>query len=113
MTIGTDMPHTINVEASNVLGDLAARIKVEHAPTEFGEVSVSAESDLASGIVTAVADLPARRNPARVLLRLRLPEGFRINTARAGGHAVRLTDRETVDLSGMSGRVRVEATVAR
>jgi hypothetical protein len=90
-----------------------ARIQVEHAPTEFGEVSLRAQSELASGIVTVVADLPAWRAPARVLLRLRLPEGFRINAVRSNGHAMRLADRETVDLSRMSGRVQIEAAVVR
>jgi hypothetical protein len=90
-----------------------ARIQVERAPTEFGEVSLRAHSELASGIVTVVVDLPARRAPARILLRLRLPEGFRINGGRADGHAVRLADRETLDLSRMSGRVQVEAAVVQ
>jgi hypothetical protein len=89
-----------------------AQITIEHAPTEFGEVSVRAQSDLSSGKVTAVVDLPARRAPARVLLRLRLPDGYRIIQARAGGRLARLADRETLDLSGMSGQVRIEANVA-
>jgi hypothetical protein len=90
-----------------------ARIEVKHAPTEFGDISLVARSDLASGRVTAAIDLPARRAPARVLLRLRLPEGFRITQAQADGRPARLSDRETLDLSGAAGRVEVEATVAR
>jgi hypothetical protein len=90
-----------------------ARIDVERAPTEFGELSLRAQSDLVSGRVTAQVDLPARRAPGRILLRLRLPDGFRIVTGRTNGRVVRLADRETLDLSGESGQIRIEATVAR
>jgi hypothetical protein len=88
-----------------------ARIEVRRAPTEFGEVSLWVQSHVTSGSVTAVVDLPARRAPARVLLRLRLPGGFRVDQVRADGRAARLVDRETLDLSALSGRVQVEAEV--
>jgi hypothetical protein len=90
-----------------------ARIRLEHAPTEFGELTLSAASDLAAGRVTAAIDLPGRRAPARILLRLRLPEGFRMSAARVGGRPARLADRETIDLTGFLGGVQVEAAVAR
>ena len=90
-----------------------ARITVERAPTAFGDVSIAAHSEPEAGRVTAVVDMPARQAPARALLRLRLPDGFRITSARADGRPVPMADPETLDLSGLSGRVQVEATVRR
>jgi hypothetical protein len=88
-----------------------ARITVERAPTAFGEVSVSAHSELAAGRVTATVDMPTRQAPAKALLRLRLPGGSAITAARINGRPARLTDPETLDLTGQTGRVRVEADV--
>lgn len=90
-----------------------ARIKVERAPTAFGRVSLVVHSELEAGRVTADVDLPARQAPDRTLLRLRLPEGFRIASARTNGQPAKLADGETLDLSTLSGHVRVEASVRR
>jgi hypothetical protein len=90
-----------------------ARITVERAPTDFGVLSIAVRSEIASGRVIATVELPARRAPARALLRLRLPEAFRISTARADGQPVPLADPETLDLSGRSGRLDIEARVQR
>jgi hypothetical protein len=90
-----------------------AKITVERAPTAFGDVSVTARSDLNSGRITATVDLPSRQAPARTLLRLRLPGGSRVASAQAGGRPATMADAETLDLTGLSGRVQVEATVQR
>ena len=86
------------------------QIMVERAPTSFGEVSVSVRSELKAGRVTADVSLP-EPPPGHVLLRFRLPEGYKITSASAAGHALNVTDGETLDLSAQRGHVAVEAKV--
>lgn len=90
-----------------------ARIRVARAPTAFGAVAVSAHSELKRGRVSAVVELPARELSKRTYLRLRLPTGYRLASVRANSGAVRMKDRETLDLSGLSGRVAIEARVSK
>lgn len=90
-----------------------ARIVVEHAPTAFGEVSLTAHSDLSAGRITAVVKMPVRQAPAKALLRLRVPDDFRISSARADGRPAPMAGPETLDLSGLPGPVHVEAIVRR
>ncbi|MDB5321757.1 MAG: hypothetical protein JWN40_3388 [Phycisphaerales bacterium] len=90
-----------------------AEIKVSGAATAFGEVGFSIRSDLAHGKVEAEVSLPARA-PSRTLLRFRLPGGWRVESAAAGDAALGVAaDGETVDLTGLSGRAVVHATVKR
>src|SRR3954462_14042544 len=89
------------------------RITVERAPTAFGDISIAAHSEPGAGRVRAVVEMPARQAPARTVLRLRLPDGSRITSARADGQPVPMADPETLDLSGLTGRVQVEANVRR
>ena len=91
----------------------AKEIDVGKAPTQFGSVSVTARSNLSKGEVTAQIELPEKA-PPHVLLRLRLPDGKKIKSVTANGHPAKLLDDvETLDLSGVSGRVNVEARVTR
>ena len=86
-----------------------ARLEVKRAPTMFGELSLEARSDLARGRVHVEIELPPRATPS-TLLRLRLPRG-RIARANAGGAALPLWDRETLDLRGLRGRQSVVVEV--
>lgn len=88
-----------------------AALSVQHAPTAFGEVSLEVRSRLRKGSVVAEIDLPERR-PARTLLRLRLPEGWRLREAQANGKPLHLTGADTLDLTGLTGQVRLIAAVA-
>jgi hypothetical protein len=88
-------------------------IRVQRAPTAFGPVSVCAESRLASGQVLVTAELPSRNPPRQILLRARVPEGWRVTAARAGGLDLPVDDRGTVDLSGRQGTVCVELCGAK
>jgi len=49
-------------------------IEVKRAPTYYGELSMSVESEAASGRLTARIEMPQRRSPRQVILRLRHPE---------------------------------------
>ena len=86
------------------------RIAVKRAPTEFGEVSFVIESALKDGHVDVEVDLPTRTAPEKVVLRLRLPDGKKLASTSAGKV---IADGETIDLSGLSGHVKLVAQVAK
>lgn len=89
-------------------------INLERAPTAFGEVSVAIQSQLESGRVTADLSLPARNSPARTLLRLRLPQGWKLESGQLADGTLLVPDvTGTVDLSVLRGYQRVEFRVAR
>ena len=88
-------------------------IRVERAPTAWGEVSVIAESRLSAGEVVATVELPSRQTPTRTLLRARVPEGWTVTAASAGGRQLSADARGTVDLTGLSGRQVVRFAVSR
>jgi hypothetical protein len=88
------------------------QLKVERAPSAFGELSYIITSKLNDGIVTADLALPQRSNPEKVMLRLRLPDGWKIDSADAGGQALKL-DGETMDISALRGKTTVSAKVLK
>jgi hypothetical protein len=90
-----------------------ASIKVERAPTAFGELSLDVTSNLSKGEVTATIDMPSRSTPAKSLLRFRLPAGYAITAAKADGKPATMADAETIDLTGRKGKIRVTANVRR
>ena len=87
------------------------RIAVRNMPTSFGPLSY----EIASGArdVQASIDVPAARRPVTLRLRLRLPAGRIISTVLVSGRPASY-DRaaETVDLSGLTGRITVTVRVA-
>ncbi|MGB7160289.1 MAG: hypothetical protein WBD40_19635 [Tepidisphaeraceae bacterium] len=87
-------------------------IIVERAPTMFGDVSMVVRSRLKAGEVTADLKLP-ERNPSKTLLRLRLPDGWRVTGAEASGLELEVTDGETITLAPVRGDVKLRATVAK
>jgi hypothetical protein len=88
------------------------RIEVRNAPTSFGPLSYEITS---SANATRVAvDVPDRRSPTTLTVRLRLPRGSSILRAFVGARRLRIgRDGETLDLSGSSGHVDVVADVER
>ena len=78
-------------------------ILVENAPTSFGEVSIRVESKLARGEVIAKLEMP-KRNPAKkALLRIRLPEGWKIDSVKTKSANLKVDENGTVDLSELTG----------
>jgi len=76
-------------------------IVVKQAPTAFGPVSFSLQSKLSSGEVTAIVSLPERNPASRTLLRVRLPDAWRVISAQAGTQSLRPDERGTVDISSL------------
>jgi hypothetical protein len=89
-------------------------IRVERAPTAFGEASVTMESKLAAGEVIATVSLPTRNPPAHALLRARVPDGWRVIAASVeNGDSLRVDENGTVDLSALRGTARIRFRVSR
>ena len=78
-------------------------IRVERAPTAFGPVSITVRSRLAANEITAELALPQREHPRRTLLRIRVPEGWRVVSADTVAHHFAADKNGTVDLSALSG----------
>ncbi len=86
-------------------------ISVTKAPTAFGVVSFVVKSEIGKGVVTAEIDLPERK-AEKIVLKLRVPEGLKIQSATVGG-AARKVEGEVIDLSGLSGHVSVVAKAGK
>jgi hypothetical protein len=82
-------------------------IKVERAPTAFGPVSVRVQSHLSQGELLADLDLPTRNTPRQTLLRLRLPDGWRLTSAKAGNQPLNLDDRGTADITALQAKATI------
>ena len=79
-------------------------ISVENAPTSFGPVSFAIERH--GQRVRVTVDMPAAPAPATPRLRLRLPDGERIKSAKLAGSAFPVDAKTgTIDLTGWSGQL--------
>jgi hypothetical protein len=85
------------------------KISVRNAPTHFGPVDYEIVSDVDQGKISAMVTMPSRNPPKEVWLRLRHPKSAPIAGVTVDGKEWRDFDpvRETVRLTGMSGRVAV------
>jgi hypothetical protein len=87
-------------------------ITVRDAPTAFGNVSLSLQSRLAQGKITAQLSLPiTTTRPKRALIRFRLPDGWQVSDAQAHDHHLPVDDTATVDISTLTGTVSIHASV--
>ena len=90
-------------------------IKVERAPTAFGDVSFTIHSDVDKGKVTADVSLPPHA-AAKTLLRLRVPDGYEVKSAIVGGANLPVQSSPNgavLDLTKRTGKVQIVANVAR
>lgn len=87
-------------------------IKVERAPTAFGETSFSLRSRLNAGEVLAEFTPPARA-PKQALLRVRVPDGWQVLAARAGERELKLDAQGTVDVSALREKSALRFTVRK
>ena len=88
-------------------------IVVERLPTAFGPVGFVLRSRLRQGEVLADLNLPASPSGRKTWLRVRVPEGWQVVSARRGRAPMRVNAEGTVDLSGLSGRLTVRMEVSR
>jgi len=86
-------------------------IAVRDAPTSFGPLSYTIHRDQTT--IEADVELPSSPALSTVRLRLRLPAGERITSVELDGRRLPFDPRgDTVDLSGRSGDLQLQATVA-
>jgi hypothetical protein len=83
-----------------------AVLKVERAPTAFGELSFRVESRLTKGEVLVTVDAP-RRRPDRFLVRLPLPPGWRVTSAKAGDKELAPGAGGAVELPVVDGQLAI------
>ncbi|MDB6029147.1 MAG: hypothetical protein JWM68_5370, partial [Verrucomicrobiales bacterium] len=87
--------------------------KVERAPTAFGPIALKMESHLKQGEVTAEVELPSRNRPERMLLRARVPDGWKVTSATVGTTNVPADAQGTIDLSLRTGKQIVRFAVEK
>jgi hypothetical protein len=86
-------------------------IAVRAAPTCFGPLSYTLTSQRTADRIEAVVQVP-EREPIRALrLKLRLPDGRRLRAVTVNGqqHTRFDADSETIDLTGLGGRLEISA----
>jgi hypothetical protein len=85
------------------------RVGVRNSPTHFGTVAYEIVSDVDSGKISATVEMPLRKAPKEVLLRLRHPKAVPIKSVTVNGKESKEFDtaREVVRLSNFSGRAAV------
>lgn len=86
-------------------------IKIENALTAFGEVSVHVKSRLKKGEVVAEIQTPLHNLPEKILLRIRLPHGWKIISAKNGAQNLSVDEKGTVDISKLQGKFSVRFQV--
>jgi hypothetical protein len=89
-----------------------AAIKVGRAPTMFGPVSLEVQSRLGKGEVLVTVE-PPRHQPDRLLVRLPLPAGWRVQSAHVGKTALPLAADGAVDVAGLNGKFTIRFDVVQ
>jgi hypothetical protein len=85
-------------------------VAVRRAPTSFGPVSY--EIDAGSGQIEATVEVPTRRPPVSLRLRLRVPIGRRVVAVHVDGRPRPFdSPTGTIDLSGLRGTISLVAAV--
>ena len=87
------------------------RLAISNAPTAFGAVGFSIVSHVKSGGAEIEVDLP-KSSAKRTLLRLRLPGGAKVISARAADKDLPIAGGNTIELTGLTGHVSVHAKVS-
>ena len=87
------------------------RIAVRNAPTYFGDLAYEIVSDVDRGKMTATVEIPSRKPLRSLILRLRHPRAARMTSVTVNGRSWRhfSADKETITLSGVTGKVEVVA----
>ena len=87
------------------------KVRVTGAPTYFGPVSYEIASDVEHGKVSATIEIPSRREPVAVFLRLRHPQALPLKSVTVNGKPWQQFEpaKELVRLEGVKGSVKVEA----
>jgi hypothetical protein len=88
-------------------------IKIVRAPTEFGLMSLSVESRLNHDEVIAKLELPTRNPAKETLLRIRVPDGWRVVSGKVKGKDLKVDEKGTMDISSLKGRATIRFQVQK
>ena len=85
------------------------KVSVRNAPSRFGKVSYTITSAADSGRIEAVIEPPARHVPSRIVIRLRHPDGKRIQAVTVNGkpHTEFDAEHETVSIEPTTAQISV------
>ena len=88
------------------------KISVKNAPTDFGTLAYEIVSDADRGKIAATVQMPSRKPPQAVLLRLRHPQAAPMKSVTVNGRPWTDFDpaKEVIRLHGLHGTIQVEAT---
>jgi len=86
---------------------------LEGVATRFGKVTVQYGKDPGKAVFTARLDLKLRTTPDRIVVRFRTPDKASLRRVTVNGKRHRAFDpaKGDVDITGLKGRVRIEAVV--
>lgn len=84
------------------------KIEVSGAPTKFGPVSFSIESNTDRGEILANLTAPERKTPQQIFLRLRHPDGKKIKAVRVNGKPMKTFSDETLTLPSPRGTLQIQ-----
>jgi hypothetical protein len=87
------------------------KISVKNAPTHFGVVGYEIVSDADSAKIAATVELPARKSPPTLLLRLRHPKAAPIRSVTVNDKPWKQfnANKEVIQLKELTGKVTVTA----
>jgi hypothetical protein len=85
--------------------------EVRRAPSAFGPLSFKLSSRLGRGEVIAEVELPERNPPKKTFLRARVPDGWKVASARVGDRMLVTDVRGTVDISSLTGKQTIRFLV--
>ncbi len=88
------------------------RISVRNAPTYFGPAAYEIVSDADARTITATIEIPSRKPPQAVLVRLRHPQQLPIRSVAVNGRKWKRfsPDQERIELVGLTGKAVVVAS---
>jgi len=86
-------------------------IKVTRAPTCFGPISFTVTSELNKGRIIANVELPTRNPSKKTLLRIRVPDGWGIASAKCGSQTFRVDADGTMDITHLKGKAIIRFAV--
>jgi len=82
-------------------------IVVDRAPTDFGPVSLKMQSKLSQGQVVADLDMPQRNKASKILLRARVPAGWKVVSAKSTSQSFQPDDRGTIEITALEGKQQI------
>ena len=84
------------------------KIEIDAAPTWYGPLTLTSESHLDRGDVEFKLEVPERIGATPIHLRLRLPEGQRIESFKVNGHAQAALEGDGLILRGLEGKEKLD-----